>query len=180
MMILNMIIPSCSDHKREILCLDCKVPLCVNCLFDTKNVHNRHNLMTYNKIVSDEKDRIRSKIALAEKKIVDLNVDLTRLTTEKLAHITDTCDSSVLLSYTGSTNTVCNVHNMSAEVICTDCKVCVCIKCVIDKDNIHRDHTIRTINETILRFREENEVKLRNVVFMVDTCQKIYLIRLEK
>lgn len=151
----QLIMNSCKDHKTEIVCIDCKIKLCINCMIDTKKVHVDHDLISFQKILLVEKENILTMIAQYEDTVSDLtkSINETNLN-DKLS------DDELLFSFLGQ-DAYCICHKKPAEAICYKCRECFCLRCLIhgynpNNKHSHIGHDIYVASEIIPLIREAN------------------------
>lgn len=157
----------CASHSRkyDMWCTNCNMQMCVECLTDMNGRHFNHNVLLFDKIVSIEKGYIESNIIKLEKTVSRYNLKTLKLKEEqlKLDIVDKQSDAVLLLEYIKSDEMMCPFHKMDSEVICVNCKECVCLKCLIDRDNVHRDHNVKTKNE-IVSVIKDDAIKRTDVI----------------
>lgn len=170
----------CEDHQRnlEILCADCNQLICVECSISIESAHRFHNLTMISNIISEERKIIESIIVNSERVRDKQEKKLSKLIEDNLGNndALSECDNktridSLLMSrYIKSDAMKCLVHDINSDVICSDCRECVCLKCLIDHENIHRKHIVKTKDEIIVSIKEDLTDKINGTNKRINKC----------
>lgn len=145
-------------NLHNIVCCTCKQIMCTECAIDKTSIHYHHNLVTFNKMIAT----CRQKIDDYYTEISRLNELINKLHNKKETLTELQSDDSIFLKYVKADPDVmlikdlrCDEHNHTVETVCTDCKQILCIKCLVDKDNIHNQHSKMTIHDKIEYLKQE-------------------------
>jgi hypothetical protein len=170
----------CNQHPYNLdaYCIDCNKLVCIECLISKQSVHKLHEILTVSSIVSREREKIQSIIkyhenvcSVKEKETTDLciNKHKNEILLDQCCNTTQE-DQVLMTKYITCDTIKCRSHGVTSDVICTECKEFVCLKCLISVNNIHRNHTIKTRDEIIESIKQDLTNEIIATTKKIDEC----------